>query len=1072
MLLWSSNVTLTIDGFNDAIVVRPDRTPAFDKADRLFDLSSIVSICSGLVLLMRIGDTDFLSLCFAHSSVKDFLLSPDVPLPFKSQLEERTARVSILRTCFAYLSCLDWDFDDKLDFIHEYQFAISANDIWPRQARALEATDDEVLALTIDFLESDLQHSKPFFYFTYPKVAPGAHDRCALYIAATEGLVRSCRHLIQHELASAQLKHSAPEPGAGSKSPHQLVMIELACLMKDIVIANAAPRLQFRLDNALVTACFNGHDDIVRDLLHHGASANAIDECNIHTPPGGSALLAAAEYGHLEIAKMLIEEGASINHFVPEVFGTPLYAASKLGHLAVVKVLIEQKADPNIICGTCGSALLAAVQGDHADIVNALIACGADVNVVPWTPELPASLIGEGESVAWFNNPTLRFADQYGIGLNTVQAMTLFTEMTATGALVDMGADLESLVKAAIMRTAVSCGHGFSPLQSAAYSGRLDIVEASINAGAEINANGYHGTAFALAVQNGHEDIVDFLLERADVNLKRSVFLDGIDWSPLESAVARRQATTVTKILSHGASITDSVLALAANTPDNAEVVKLLIDAKANPDCRDIFGRTALQNAAVIGQESTVEMLLRHGACVDAPGPDADAMHFSKAGAIKHAMLVRGVDIDVQHDGLQYGTALQAAVYRGHRATVQILLAYGASISAPGPNGDALTLAAILDDLGMVDLLLVSNKSVFHTSDGSSALLNAAAKGRIEVVKRLLRCGIPTDTPGPDGTALHHAAGRGYEDVVLALLAGGADVDNDAECGSTPLRIAVAYKHTDTVRILLDNNADVNAVSDSGSTLCAAVDVGAEEIVNMLLSKGAHIDGHAGPKYLTPLQAAVSKGYERIVEVLLDAGADPNALDELKKSPSPLRLACQINREDIARLLLQRGADINEHDREFAMTPLQFCCSMSYESLIHTLVSFKADLDAPNPGGSALDHAVFGGNLPIATFLLEHGANPNIHNAEGTLLQDAAYRGNVAMVAVLLDHGAEIDHSCGETCPSWGACALYQAVALHREDVVKLLLSKGASLEVGIAVAERFGVQEDIDKMLALRPVS
>jgi hypothetical protein len=45
-------------------------------------------------------------------------------------------------------------------------------------------------------------------------------------------------------------------------------------------------------------------------------------------------------------------------------------------------------------------------------------------------------------------------------------------------------------------------------------------------------------------------------------------------------------------------------------------------------------------------------------------------------------------------------------------------------------------------------------------------------------------------------------------------------------------------------------------------------------------------------------------------------------------------------------------------------------------------------------------------------------------------------------------------------------------VALDREDVVELLLSRGASLEVGIAVAERCGVREVIDKMLALRPVS
>jgi ankyrin repeat protein len=1076
MLLWSSDSMLTIDGFNDAIVVQPDLTPAFDKANRLFDLSSIISICSGLVLLMRIDDTALLSLCFAHSSVKDFLLSPEVPPPFKSQLEERVARLAILRTCFAYLQCLDWDFDDVVEFTREHQFAVCANNIWPRQARALEATDDEALALIIGFLESDLQRSTPFFRFTYPRIAPSGQEWCALYVAATEGLVRSCRHLIERELASARSLTQPDDLMGGSTLEAKDAGTSNGSDIRNIIgrISAAAPShsLQFRLDNALVTASLNGHDDIVRDLLHHGASASAIDQCNFLTPPGGSALLAAAEYGHLEVVKMLVKAGASINHLVPGVFGTPLYAASKLGHVSVVEFLTEQKADPNVICGTCGNALLAAVQGNHADIVNTLIACGADVDVVPWNPDLPASLIEDGHDPAAWNNPTLLFAARYGIGLNVIQAASLSAEMIAGGVLVDMGADLESVVKAAMMRTAVSCGHGFSPLQSASSSGRLGIVEALVKAGAEINALGYHGTAFALAAQNGHEDIVDFLLERADVNLKRSVFLDGLDWTPLEEAAAKRQATIVRKILTRGAVIPDNVLALAAAVSGNADVVKLLIAAKANTEGRDIFGRTALQNAAVIGHEATVEMLLRYGTCVDAPGPDdTKAMHFSKAGAIKHAILVRGVEIDPQADGLEYGTALQAAVYRGHHEIVRILLAYGASIEATGPKGDALTIAASSGKMDMLNLLLESNESISRISSGSTSLRVAANKGHVNVVARLLSYGVPPDVAGPAGTALHDAVANGHEDVVRTLLAGGANVNSDAGNGFTPLRFAVEGKHTSTVRLLLAHNADVNTVSNHGSTLGYAVETGELEIVNLLLSQGALVEVNRGPTFLTPLQVAVFKGYEQIVNALLDAGADPNALDEAKLGSPPLKYACQINREDIARLLLERGADVNGTSKESPLTPIQFCCSMGYESLVNTLVSFNAAIDAPYPDVCALDRAANKGYLSIVTYLLDHGADPNFDNEVGTLLQDAAYTGDVALVTVLLDHGADIDHSCRETCPGRGICALLQAVAMDHEDIVDLLMSRGASLEVAIGDAVRMGDEVIMEKMLALRPV-
>jgi ankyrin repeat protein len=681
-------------------------------------------------------------------------------------------------------------------------------------------------------------------------------------------------------------------------------------------------------------------------------------------------------------------------------------------------------------------------------------------------------MIEEGHDSAAWNNPTLIFAAQYGIGLNVIQAASLFAEMTAGGALLDMGADLETLVKAAMMRTAVSCGHGFSPLQSASSSGRLDIVGALVKAGAEINALGYHGTAFALAVQHEHEDIVDLLLERADVNLKRSIFLDGLDWTPLEEAAAKRQVTIVQKILTRSAVIPDNALALAAAANSNANVVKLLIDAKANVEGRDVFGRTALQNAAVIGHEATVEMLLRCGACVDAPGPDdTKSMHFSKAGAIKHAILVRGIEIDPQADGLEYSTALQAAVYRRHHEIVRMLLAYGASTEAAGPNGDALTIAASSGKLDMLDLLLVSNESISRTSSGSTALRTAADKGHVNVVARLLSYGVPPDVAGPHGTALHDAAANGHEDVVRTLLAGGANVNSDAGNGFTPLRFAVERKRTITVQLLLAHNAEVNTVSNHGSILGSAVETDELEIVKLLLSQGALVDVNKGPTFLTPLQVAVFKGYERIVNALLDAGADPNALDEAKLGSPPLKYACQINREDIARLLLERGADVNGTSQESPLTPIQFCCSMGYESLVHTLVSFNAAIDAPYPKVCALDRAANKGHLSIVTYLLDHGADPNFDNEFGTLLQDAAYTSDVAMVTVLLDHGADIDHSCRETCPGRGICALLQAVAMDHEDIVELLLSRGARLEVAIDDAVRMGDEVIMEKMLALRPV-
>ena len=140
---------------------------------------------------------------------------------------------------------------------------------------------------------------------------------------------------------------------------------------------------------------------------------------------------------------------------------------------------------------------------------------------------------------------------------------------------------------------------------------------------------------------------------------------------------------------------------------------------------------------------------------------------------------------------------------------------------------------------------------------------------------------------------------------------------------------------------------------------------------------------------------------------------------------------------------------------------------------MHTLVSFNTDIDVPHSDGCALDPAIDKGHRSIVTYLLDHGADPNDCRGRGVPLHTAAYRGDIAMVKLLLDHGAEIDHSCEPpACEGGSHGALYQAVAEDREEVVRSLSSRGASVEVAIEDARRLGNQEVMEKVMASRPGS
>ncbi|KAH8744416.1 hypothetical protein F5882DRAFT_455073 [Hyaloscypha sp. PMI_1271] len=128
---------------------------------------------------------------------------------------------------------------------------------------------------------------------------------------------------------------------------------------------------------------------------------------------------------------------------------------------------------------------------------------------------------------------------------------------------------------------------------------------------------------------------------------------------------------------------------------------------------------------------------------------------------------------------------------------------------------------------------------------------------------------------------------EGWTDLALASYLGltltvedvlreeGADVNVQGGYYGTALRAASAGGYQDIVQILLDKGADVNVRSGSydGTALQAASAGGYQDIVQILLDKGADVNVQ-GEYYGTALQAASRGGHKEIVQKLLDKGAE------------------------------------------------------------------------------------------------------------------------------------------------------------------------------------------------------
>ena len=131
-------------------------------------------------------------------------------------------------------------------------------------------------------------------------------------------------------------------------------------------------------------------------------------------------------------------------------------------------------------------------------------------------------------------------------------------------------------------------------------------------------------------------------------------------------------------------------------------------------------------------------------------------------------------------------------------------------------------------------------------------------------------------------SSLHLAIAYGDAEIV-DVLAKCMDVnEREPRLRRTPLHIAVKWDNFAIVRILLENGARVNDVSDDNLTaLHIAVANRSSAMVALLLENGADVDPEVKFCGKTPLYMAVDYNCPRIVDMLLRAGAS------IKKAETP-----------------------------------------------------------------------------------------------------------------------------------------------------------------------------------------
>ncbi len=746
--------------------------------------------------------------------------------------------------------------------------------------------------------------------------------------------------------------------------------------------------------SSLLNASYNGHVAAAKVLLEQGA------QVNLQGNDGASALILASRYGHVQLVEILLEKGAYVNRQKKDGW-TALMLAIQNGHVEVVHKLLKEGAWVNFKMKDEWSALMLASQNGHVAVGKMLLKKGAQVDLQKKngvSALILASQNGHGEFV--------KLLLQYRAQVDQ-QAENGWSALALASS--EGHAEVGEILLGKSAQVDLQDNDGWSPLMMASNHGHTEMVKILLKNQAQVNLQDNHGrSALTLASQHGKTEVVKILLENgAQVDLQTK---DG--WSALMLASQNGHVEATMILLKNRAQVNlqdnDGWSALLlASQYGQTEVVKMFKN-KAQVDLRMKGGRSALMLASQNGHVGAAEALLENGAQVDLQDKEGwfALVMASATGQIKVVELLLEKKAQVDQQMNNGWSALMAACQKEHFGVVEILLKNGAQVNLKGENGNcALQIASQNGQTEAVKALLENGAQVdLQANDGWSALMHASCKGHLEATKILLANGAQMNLQGNDGaSALMLASKNGHVEVIkLLLLKSDLEIDLQMTAGSAQVtmispndyfsQLLDAMKKRSSgeiskyfdrlqnpmqrieVKILLENGKEIilkNSVI-LANTITARE---SSRLMSMLQAKGART--YHQVKYSTVSDITIYHSNDNVTHIRTESDTK---MTVFKCEWSALMIACGSGHFEVARLLLEHGANVNLQTED-GQTALMIACAGQKREIVQLLLENQAQVDLR----TTHNHS--------ALSLAENGRNKNVMHCHG-LLDDTQFESN------------------------------------------------------------------------------
>ena len=567
-------------------------------------------------------------------------------------------------------------------------------------------------------------------------------------------------------------------------------------------------------------------------------------------------------------------------------------------------------------------------------------------------------------------------------------------------------------------------------------------IETLIKKGVDVNAPSSRHNKLPLfceiLLHSNNNDIIKLLVDNgANVNMKCHN-----DFTPLHKLLINdrnlndRNLDIIKYVIAKGADV--NAQDEQGKTPlfytvfyiPTKETTKYLIDNGANVNVQDNKGNTPLFYAKT---KETAKYLVDNGADVNILNKKGDNCLTYKSFSSNNLKeefklfaylfpLLKNVDKN---------KLLHQAVEGGNLKIVKMLVKNGADVNS-------------IDDKNRTVLAKTMNKEIAKYLVSKGAKINnvyqAIAADKTKLAKEFINKENYSDEQIEK--IFYYAAYFGNIEIAKLLIDKGIDVNikskcqNNCNCETTPLHIAIGGGNLKIVKFLVNNGADINAKASGIAPLASAAKANRTKIMKYFIKQGADVNNsfyNDKSIFYYPCERC----HKEAIEILLKnkAEIDTNKQSEFIQNLIfyPSEKSCPLKKkEQILKMMIKYGLNINIEIDSFGDNILDRV--IHYDHGNTEVEKMLIKLGAK--GYPSLREYAYNGNKEMILFLLKYGFDINTKNKHGnTILEEGDYI-TEDMMQFLISHGAKSD------------CALFNYAYYDDIETIKLLLKNGVDINV------------------------